>query len=270
MGRLILASIALACLAGPAAAQIAALPATSPASSQPDTPPSGAVAAEASSDIPKITYAFKSQLPPFRDKTVGVTALTAGLGSLSGVAGAFAMARTARAAETISGSQTSSVDEFPNPENLIAADVAKRVAASLGASPANAPADFDAPGLEGSRAQKYAQLVGTSRYLVDVQTGMFQTVWASYATWPLDLKHYIVEYMANVTIYDAKVSREIFSGRCFVFTKRTPNLPTHDELFANSGEILKTFIREAADDCVSQLVEKNDKFRAMMAPAPAS
>jgi len=45
-------------------------------------------------------------------------------------------------------------------------------------------------------------------------------------------------------------------------------LPTHDELFANQGAILKTFIGQAANDCVAQLQDKNDQFKALVGPAP--
>jgi len=97
---------------------------------------------------------------------------------------------------------------------------------------------------------------------------IFRSVWASYATWPLDFQHYILEYMGKVEIYDVKESKEVFSGRCFVFTNRAQPLPTHDELFANQGAILKTFIGQAANDCVAQLQDKNDQFKALVGPAP--
>ncbi len=208
-------------------------------------------------------------MPAFQDKTAGATVAMAGLGSLGGLAGAAVAGAAGAGLGLAAGGEASAADAFPNPENLIGADVAKRVGVTLGATPAEAPAKLDDVKLQGSRAQQYVQLAGGSRYLVNVQTFILRSVWASYATWPLDFNHYIVEYMGQVTVFDAKESKELFKGNCLVTTKRTQSLPTHDELFANKGAILKTFFAQAADDCVAQLAEKNEHFRALVGtPTP--
>jgi hypothetical protein len=274
MYRLLLA-LALVSSAGTALAQ--APDPTAPAAPPPAAPPSAtAPAAVTAPDAPQITYVFHSKPPAFRDKTTGSVAFTAGLGSLGGVAEAAVIGGTAGVIEAASGAATSRADAFPNPANLVGSEVAQRVARSLGAAPIDAPVDFDTLKLDGSQAQKYKTLAGPAQYIVDVHTMIYQDVWASYAAWPLDFSHYIVEYMANVTIYDAKAGKEVFGGRCFVFTKRTPDItkrtpdiPTHEQMFANNGAALKKYTHEAADDCVAQLIEKNDKFRALTGASPS-
>jgi hypothetical protein len=269
MKRLLVA-LAFTSLAGMAFAQSTHETAPTPSS----TPaPSSAIApmmVTAAPGGPQITYVFHSKPPAFHDKTAGSVAFSAGLGSLGGVAGAALVGGAVGVAQGSSGAATSRADAFPNPANLVGSEVAQRVAKSLGAVPINAPVDFDTLKIDGSQAQKYKVLAGSAQYIVDVRTNIFQDVWASYATWPLDFKHYIVEFMANVTIYDAKAAREVFSGRCYVFTKRTPDIPTHDMMFSNNGELLKKYTQEAANDCVEQLVEKNDKFRALAGDPRAS
>lgn len=269
MQRLLVA-LAFTSLAGMAFAQPTQETAPTPSSAPAPRSATAPVMVTTAPDGPQITYVFHSKPPAFHDKTAGSVAFTAGLGSLGGVAGAALVGGAAGAVQGISGTATSRADAFPNPANLVGREVAKRVAKSLGAVPIDAPVDFDTLKLDGSQAQKYKILAGPAQYIVDVHTNIFQDVWASYANWPLDFTHYIVEYMANVTIYDTKSAREMFSGRCYVFTKRTPDIPTHDQMFSNNGELLKKYTQEAADDCVAQLVEKNDKFRTLAGDPRAS
>ncbi len=264
MQRYALAGLVWTCLPGAVEAQpdantIPPAPAPAPviAPAPPAAPAVNAPPGAAASDAPRVTYVFRDRIPAFQDKTAGgvfASTLLIG-GAVGGIVESIS--------ESDTGAKERAADAFPIPDNLVGANVAKLIAPGLGAAPADAPAQVDEAKLQGSTAQKFAQIAGSARYVVSAQTMLFRSVWASYATWPLDFQHYIVEYMGRVTIYDVKESKQLFEGRCFVFTKRNQPLPTHDEMFANNGAILKTFIGQAADDCVAQLREKNDTFRTL-------
>jgi hypothetical protein len=252
--------------APPAAASAEAPPAAPPASGPVQAAPAPAPAPEP----PRITYLFRPGPPILEDKTALGTAVSAGLGSLGGVAGAAVAGAAAGGVGMAAGAKAGADDILPNPANGIAAKVARLAAPNLGAVLADTPAQVGDVKPQGSTDQKYAQIAGGARYIVNVQTYIFRSVWASYATWPLDLKHYILEYMGNVTIRDITASKDVFRGRCFVFTKRTPDLPTHDQLYADNGAILKTFIGQTVDDCVAQLQEKNADFQQLTRSAVAA
>ena len=76
----------------------------------------------------------------------------------------------------------------------------------------------------------------------------------------------IVEYMGHITVHDVQAGKPVFSGRCQVFSKRGPDLPTHAEMYANDGARLKVYLAEAVDDCVAQLQAKNSEFQALTQP----
>lgn len=264
-------ALAITCLAGMAAAGVAqqacAQSETAPqALAAPQAPAMGQASAAAA---PRIVYVVRAHRPAFRDKTAGGTMLAAGLSGLGGVAEAAAVGAAQGAVSVASGSASASKDGLQDPANVIGAKVAALVGPSLGAVPADQPVVLEEVKLTGSANQKAAELAGGARYLVNVQTELVGTVWASYATWPLDFKHYIVEYLGRVTVHDAQAGKDVFSGRCMVFSKRGPDLPTHEEMYADGGARLKIYLAEAADDCVAQLQAKNPEFQGLTQPHAA-
>ena len=71
--------------------------------------------------------------------------------------------------------------------------------------------------------------------MVEVESAKAGAIWASQVTWPIDLTHYIVQYYALAWIVDMQSGKEVFRGRCEVFSKRRPDLPTHVEMYAEPG-----------------------------------
>jgi hypothetical protein len=268
MQRIKASGTVMICVVGSVAAGVAQQAyAQSETSTQAPTPPQAQAAASApAAEAPRIVYVVRAHRPAFRDKTAGGTVLTAGLSGFGGVAEAAALGAAHGAVSAASGSASASKDELQDPANMIGAKVAALVGPNLGAVPADKPVVFEEAKLTGSANEKAAQLAGGARYLVNVQTELVGTVWASYATWPLDFTHYIVEYMGHITIHDVQAGKPVFSGRCQVFSKRGPDLPTHAEMYADDGARLKVYLAEAVDDCVAQLQAKNSEFQALTQP----
>jgi hypothetical protein len=210
--------------------------ATPPTAAQPDAT-SGAPAPAA----PTVAWVYRPKPPIFMDRSSSGSVL------LGGALGAVAQMSV--------GASEVADDHIEDPGDRLAAKIAAAYAPGLGATVA-APPVTDQSIRRNWNAKDYAAIAGGARYVVDVQSGQEGTVWASYVTWPLDLSHYIVHYQARVKIEDVVAGKELFSGACDVYTKRRPGLPTHDEMYANGGQILKAMIVETTDQCLDKLVDK--------------
>ena len=218
-------------MAGAAAGQPVAAP---PASSETVAPPAS------SPEGPRISWVVRSAPPPFFDRTSSGSVLFGGL------VGAVVWSSE--------GAKAVAADHIEDPGNALAAKIARLYAPGVGAVPDATP--LDGGGLKGRSPKSYAAIGGGARYVVDVETEGFGTIWASYVTWPIDLSHYIVEYGARVRIEDLQAGKEVYSGACGVFTKRRPGLPTHEEMYANGGAVLKAMIDETVDQCLATLTAK--------------
>jgi hypothetical protein len=233
-----LAGLTLACLVGFSVSARAADPPPLPAAPTGPVPAPAAAPPATAASGDQVVWVARPKPPIFVDRTSGGSLV------LGGALGAIA--------QMSQGADDVTTDHIADPANDLAAKVAALYAPILHASIASTPVADGGIRLNWN-AKAYGAVTGGARYVVDVQTRQTGTVWASYVTWPLDFTHYVAHYRGVVKVEDVQAGKEVYRGDCDVYTSRRPGLPTHDEMYADSGAVLKTMLVETTDQCLAKL-----------------
>jgi len=99
---------------------------------------------------------------------------------------------------------------------------------------------------------KLAAQYSNADYVLDVQTINWSFVYRP----NLGTQHYRVIYSVKVRLIDTHKANLLAEAFCVRKDDNDTNPPTHDELLANQAEILKTRLKEHANDCVGELQQK--------------
>lgn len=216
----------------PAPTQAAATAATSPvanATPTPAAPPSDAPAAVPTG--PAIAFVKHTQPPTLVDMTPGSAAF--------GMVGAFA--------SIAAGHDLVVKDGIEDPSGDMAHELATAYAAAHGGHVADAPILNDEKMTRASPAKLTALANGAS-YIVDVDPPGMNIIYFSF-----DWTHFDLLYLSQVRVIDVSNNKVVAQARCFLKTVKAPDLPTHDQLVADKGAMLKQVIARKSGMCLDKL-----------------
>ncbi len=134
-------------------------------------------------------------------------------------------------------------NDIENPANAIAKDLALAYAKANGYRLADAAlvVDKDPP------APKSGEPQG-ARYIVDVGPPGMNLIYFG-----LDWAHFDLIYSDRASVTDMTSNKVVAKGRCFLPTKKRPDLLGHDALLADKAAELKKLIQAKAAECEDKL-----------------
>jgi len=182
-------------------------------------------------NAPLIAYTQHSKPPGLIDMTVGSAEL--GLIGL-GIA-------------VSAGKDIVERDGIIDPSTEMARQIAAAYAAAHGLRVASDPIP-DAPNILLTKPDKLAAEANGARYVVDVNPPGMELIYFS-----LDWTHRDLMFLSSVRIIDATNGKVVANARCFIKTKKTPDLMTHDQLQENHSAGLKLLIQHKTDACMADL-----------------
>lgn len=253
--RAVLAAAAASCLVVQAAAAQTTSPQPAPApDAAPQSPAAPAPAAQApaaaggpAADAPIVGWTENKQPPSFVLMTAG-HAMFAAVGAVAAVA---------------EGRETAKHYEFQDSANLVTPELAKAWAVAHGdrlASEAT-PIDSEHKNIVKTATKEVADLKGAS-FIVD---GASST---SAIYFSFDWTHYGLIYSLQVRVVDTASGKVVAKARCFRKPEKTPESPTHDQMFADNAAVLKKMMADNAQACLPKLME-DLKLSAGGGSAPA-
>jgi hypothetical protein len=138
-------------------------------------------------------------------------------------------------------------DNIEDPSHELAKAIATAYAASHGGVVADAPILSDKEMLRAS-PEALSKAATGARYVIDVDPPAMNIIYFSF-----DWIHYDMLYGDVVRVIDTSNGKIIAHANCFIRSEKKPGLPTHGELLANEGALLKALIARKADACLVKL-----------------
>jgi hypothetical protein len=210
-----------------------AKPLTDPVSPAISAAPAAATSAAPApgSDGPVIVYVKHTQPPTLVDMTPGSAAF--------GMVGALA--------SIAAGHDLVVKDGIEDPSGDMARALATAYVAAHGGHVADAPILNDEK-LSRASPAKLSALANGASYIVDVDPPGMNIIYFSF-----DWTHFDLLYLSQARIIDASNNKVVAQARCFLKTVKAPDLPTHAQLVADNGAVLKQVIARKTEMCLTKL-----------------
>lgn len=133
-------------------------------------------------------------------------------------------------------------NDIEDPANYIRSEISKALVNKYGLEVVDSNKSVDT-----RKTEVIAKAYSESDWILDIET----INW-SFAYFPTDWNNYRVMYSAKLKLIDTKSQKVLAEGFCSRVPEYSESAPSHDELLANKAERIKSELKIAADNCITE------------------